>query len=90
MEATIEISLYPLQDNYKEQVKQFIKKIRLHQNLRIESNGMSTQIFGQYDDIMNVLMVDIRETLEIQPAMFVLKIGKGILRFDTNELDEQL
>jgi len=86
MEATVEISFYPLQDNYKERVKNFIKKIRRHKNLHLESNGMSTQIFGQYDDIMNALTVDIRESLEEEQAMVVLKIGKGILRFDESKL----
>ena len=86
MEATIEISFYPLQDNYKERVKSFIRKIKRHEKLHIESNGMSTQIFGQYDDIMNALMVDIREALENEQAMVVLKIGKGILRFDGSKL----
>jgi uncharacterized protein YqgV (UPF0045/DUF77 family) len=86
MEATIEISFYPLQDNYKEQVKDFIRKIRRHKNLLIESNGMSTQIFGQYDDLMNALTVDIREALKNEQAMVILKIGKGILRFDESKL----
>ena len=86
MEATVEISFYPLQDNYKERVRSFIRKIKRHEKLQIESNGMSTQIFGQYDDIMNALMVDIREALENEQAMVVLKIGKGILRFDESKL----
>ena len=86
MEATIELSIYPLHQDYKNKVKDFIKKIKRHRGLRVESNGMSTQIFGQYDDIMEVLRLDIRDTLEKEEAMVVLKIGKGILRFDESSL----
>ena len=86
MEATIELSIYPLHQDYKNKVKDFIKKIKRHRELRVESNGMSTQIFGQYDDIMEVLRLDIRDTLEKEEAMVVLKIGKGILRFDESSL----
>ncbi len=86
MEATIELSIYPLHQDYKNKVKDFIKKIKRHSGLRVESNGMSTQIFGQYDDIMEVLRLDIRDTLEKEEAMVILKIGKGILRFDESSL----
>lgn len=86
MEATVEISIYPLHDNYKERVKTFLKKLRRHKNLTVESNGVSTQIFGQYDNIMEALHVDIREALEQQNAMVVMKLGKGTLRFDDSKL----
>lgn len=86
MEATMELSIYPLHADYKKKVKSFLKKLHRHEGLTIESNGMSTQIFGAYDRIMEVLHVDIRETLEKEEAMVVLKIGKGILRFDDSNL----
>ncbi len=86
MEATAELSIYPLHDDYKDRVKDFLRKIRRHDGLTIESNGVSTQVFGQYDTIMEALTLDIREALEKQQAMVVLKIGKGILRFDESKL----
>lgn len=86
MEATMELSIYPLHSDYKNKVKSFLKKLNRHRGLTIESNGMSTQIFGAYDRIMEVLHVDIRETLEKEDVMVVLKMGKGILRFDDSNL----
>ncbi|TVR81216.1 MAG: hypothetical protein EA409_06865 [Saprospirales bacterium] len=89
MEATVELSIYPLHDDYKGRVKDFLKKIRSHSGLTIESNGMSTQIFGPYDLMMDCLIPDIREALDHQQAMIVIKIGKGILRFDESKLREE-
>lgn len=86
MEATVELSIYPLHEDYKSRVKDFLKKIRSHRGLTIETNGMSTQVFGPYDLMMECLIPDIREALDHQQAMIVMKIGKGILRFDESKL----
>jgi hypothetical protein len=47
MQASIEMSLYPLKESYKEIIKKFLEDIRKsNENLLIETNLMSTQIFG--------------------------------------------
>ena len=82
MQATVEISLYPLHQDYENRVLNFLEKINKYNNLVIETNGMSTQIFGDYHLIMEMLTKEMQDVLESQYAMFVFKIGKGILKYD--------
>ncbi|TAG54511.1 MAG: hypothetical protein EAZ27_08865 [Cytophagales bacterium] len=81
MNATIEISLYALTENYVQIVLDFIAKIKENKELEFVTNGLSTQIFGDYATIMNILTEDMKFVLEQVPSVFVLKIGKGILKY---------
>lgn len=81
MKASIEISLYPLKNNYKEVILKFIKKLNKNKKLKVETNGMSTQIFGDYSEIMKVLTTEILEIFKKNKAIFILKIGPGELRY---------
>lgn len=83
MKATIEISMYPLSDDYIQRVLDFLDALKKHKNITIETNGLSTQIFGAYSDLLDILKMEIFEVLLNQNAIFILKIGKGELRFDS-------
>ena len=77
MQATLDISLYPLQDNYKEVIVGFVKTMWNHAELRVETDGMRTQIVGDYDILMSALTAEIREVLLDNKAVFILKLAKG-------------
>lgn len=81
MQATIEISMYPLHQEYEQRVLDFLKKINTYPNITVETNGVSTHLFGDFDDLMILLQTEIKAVFEQQMAMFVLKIGKGELRY---------
>jgi uncharacterized protein YqgV (UPF0045/DUF77 family) len=82
MDATVEISLYALHDDYVSTVLQFIDALKKYDGLTVETNGLSTQIFGDYDLIMQtVLAREMKSVFERCPAVFVLKLGRGILRY---------
>ena len=85
MKTTVEISLYKLQeedsnDNYKLIVKEFLKSIQ-NKNLEIETNGLSSLIYGDYSDIIELLNNEVRDFLDNYRSVFVLKISKGILKY---------
>lgn len=80
MNATAEISLYPLTEEYEQVVIDFIQEIKQNPNLEVEVNGLSTQIFGDYEEIMDCLKENLMETLENNKAVFVMKIAKGLLK----------
>jgi len=82
MQATIEISMYPLSDDYIQRVLDFLEALKKHKNISVETNGLSTQIFGVYNDLLDILKMEIFEVLMNQNAIFILKIGKGELRFE--------
>lgn len=85
MKTTVEISLYKLQeedsnDNYKLIVKEFLKSIQ-NKNLEIETNGLSSLIYGDYSDIIELLNNEVRNFLDKYRSVFVLKISKGTLKY---------
>jgi uncharacterized protein YqgV (UPF0045/DUF77 family) len=88
MNASIELSLYPLKENYKEKIVAFILRLKKYDKVTIQPNGMSTQIFGDYDVIMDIVKNELREELSNHRCMAVMKIGDGFLTSD--KLPEQL
>jgi len=85
MKTTVEISLYKLQeedsnDNYKLIVKEFLKSIQ-NKNLEVETNGLSSLIYGDYSDIIELLNNEVRDFLDKYRSVFVLKISKGTLKY---------
>jgi len=75
MIATIEISMYPLTDQYKQKIIEFILRIKKNKNIRVEVIGLSTQLVGEYDLLMNVLKNEMKFAFENGKAMFILKIA---------------
>ncbi len=52
MIISVELSLYPLMDDYLSVIKSFIKKLEELQQIEVVRNGMSTQLFGEFSEIM--------------------------------------
>ncbi|MCE9538956.1 MAG: hypothetical protein K8R85_07050, partial [Bacteroidetes bacterium] len=75
MIATIEISMYPLSDQYKQKIIDFVLRLKGNKNIRVEVIGLSTQLVGEYDLLMEVLTKEMRTDFENGKAMFILKIA---------------
>ncbi|MGQ0828794.1 MAG: hypothetical protein ACT4ON_10410 [Bacteroidota bacterium] len=75
MIATIEISMYALTDEYEQKVIDFIQRVKKNKNIRVEVNGLSTQLFGEYDLLMEVLKNEMRNDFRTGKAVFLLKIA---------------
>jgi len=75
MIATIEISMYALTDEYEQKVIAFIQRVKQNINIRVEVNGLSTQLFGEYELLMDVLKKEMKTDFENGKAVFLLKIG---------------
>lgn len=82
MQASAEISMYPLTEQYEAPIIQFIEQLKQTDGLKVEVNGLSTQIFGEYNVVMDALKLGMADVFEANKAMFVLKIGKGELTKD--------
>ena len=75
MEIGVEISLYPLNANFIPPIQDFIDRLNLGKRLKVVTNSMSTQVFGEYDDVFGVLVREIRTTFENNAkAVFVMKV----------------
>jgi uncharacterized protein YqgV (UPF0045/DUF77 family) len=57
MKVTLEISMYPLKDQYGYDVISFIKKLKSQPGIRIRTNSMSTQITGQFEVVWEAVKV---------------------------------
>jgi uncharacterized protein YqgV (UPF0045/DUF77 family) len=67
----------PLKDDYIPVIKEFIKSLR-NLNLEILENPLSTQIFGEYDVLMNILISKIKIIFSQENSIMInLKIVKG-------------
>jgi len=76
MIITLEISYYPLADNYSNIVDDFISKIS-NKNITIEIGKMSTIMIGEYDEIIGVLTNSMKELMIEYPSIFNLKISNS-------------
>lgn len=79
MELSVEISKYPLADNYKPAIKDFIDRLIATDGLVVECNTMSTQVFGDYDLVMATLSAEMKRSYQqFGKAIFVYKMIPGI------------
>ncbi|PCI62811.1 MAG: hypothetical protein COB35_02625 [Gammaproteobacteria bacterium] len=88
MKISIEISLYPLaEQQFKIEIWRFIKKLRQIDDLNVVTNGMSTQVFGDYDLAVNTVMAEIKQVhQQVGTAVFVCKFISGDLRQVEDEI----
>ena len=79
MKISIELSLYPLaMDNFKDEIWAFIKRLRKVDGLQVVTNGMSTQVFGDYDLAVSKVMAEIKHVHSTtSAAVFVCKFING-------------
>jgi len=87
MQASIEISLYPLaEEQFKTEIWGFIKRLRTTDGLKVVTNGMSTQVFGEYDLATSTVMKEIKYVHQaLNTAVFVCKFIGG----DRSKVEEE-
>lgn len=75
MQASVEISLYALTVDYETVVLDFIHRLKSHEELQVHTNELSTQVTGDYDQVMQALQVEMKETFHRgRISAFSLKI----------------
>ena len=75
MDIAVELSLYPLDADYIPPIQDFIDRLNREPGLRIVTNHLSTQVFGDYDRIFGLLVRELRPTFEATgKAVFVMKV----------------
>ena len=74
MKISVEISYYPLNQEFIPPIKDFIDRVKKYPELVVKTNTMSTQVFGEYAAVMNALTVEIGKSFELPSSVFVMKI----------------
>jgi len=77
MNISVELTFSPLQDDFEQHIINFIKKLRAS-GLTILENPLSTQVFGDYDVVMNLFQNEIKEAFELMDnGLLFMKIVKS-------------
>lgn len=75
MQIAVDISLYPLADEFLAPIRDVIDRLNTHSSLEVRTNPMSTQIRGEYAEVMNALQQEIKTTFKAVPkAVFAIRI----------------
>lgn len=77
MKISVELTLSPLQNEFEPAIVHFIKKLRAS-NLKVLENPLSTQVYGDYDSVMQVLNTEIKEAFALMDkGLLFMKIVKS-------------
>lgn len=75
MNVSIDISMYPLNPDYKPSIKAFIAALNAHDEITTQENNMSTQVFGEYKAAMRIVTDEIEKASGHEPkVVFVMKL----------------
>lgn len=77
MKISVELTFSPLQDDFEEHIIRLIKKLRAS-GLTVLENPLSTQVYGDYDAVMEVLHTEIKMAFEMMDkGLLYLKMVKS-------------
>jgi uncharacterized protein YqgV (UPF0045/DUF77 family) len=81
MKASVDISLNPLADDYIPAIKEFIERVQQYPDVAVVRNDLSTQLYGDYEQLMDLLKVELRLSWEkYGKSIFVIKFLRDDLR----------
>jgi len=80
MKISIDISYYPLKEEFKPRIIGFIEGLNTYKDMTSQTNGMSTQVFGEYKYVMNALTVEIEKAFTEPHSVFVMKLVNADLQ----------
>jgi uncharacterized protein YqgV (UPF0045/DUF77 family) len=75
MRVAVDISLYPLTDDFIPPIQDVIERLNSHESIEVVTNPMSTQLRGEYDDVMAAISKEVKTSFEKSPkVVFAIKI----------------
>lgn len=77
MYLSVQLSYYPLKDDFKPPIKDIITRLQAS-GLEVYPNRMSTQVFGEFDAVMQTLSDTMKWSFETYgKAVFVANFLEG-------------
>lgn len=75
MNISLDISMYPLKNEFCQPIIDFINRLEQQPGLVIERNSLSTQVFGDLQTIMSLMTTELETVFEQNPnTVFVMKM----------------
>lgn len=74
MQLSVEISLYPLSEQYLDVIESFVERLAGYENISVHTNTISTHIFGDFASVMAILTKEFEYMYQQDlPQLFVCK-----------------
>ncbi len=81
MQVSVDISLYPLQEEFIPVVIDFIHRVQLHEGIEVTRGTLSTQLFGESTHVLTVLAQELEHSVAAWgKSVLVAKIIAGDVR----------
>lgn len=77
MNITVEISMYPLKEDYEPAILAFIAAIERRPGLKVKVNALSTQVQGAWDEVFDAIREGAEEFFGSDRGSFVMKLLRG-------------
>ncbi len=77
MKVTVEVSLYPLTENFEQVVIDYIAQVKAIPESEVFVNGLSTQVIGDYYTVLNGLTEINKTTFEKHKCVVIMKMAAG-------------
>ena len=78
MKIAVDISLYPLTEDYLPPIEDLIARLGGHPGIEVAYNALSTQVRGEYDAVFDLLRQEFRATFAgPDRAVIVVKMIGG-------------
>lgn len=75
MKVAVEISMYPLTQDYEPPIIAFIQALKQVDGLQLVTNELSTQVAGEYELVMNSIKDCMKRAFDqTETCSFVLKV----------------
>lgn len=74
MKISVEISYYPLNEQYKAPIRGFIAALNQNNKLLVKTNTMATQVFGEFDEVMTTVQQCMKQAFDLPHSVFVMKV----------------
>jgi len=74
MRITVELSLYPLNENYKNLIRDFIARLKNYTEIEVVINATSAQIVGEHAYVFDLLKKETATTFASGDNVFVMKV----------------
>ncbi len=81
MQVSVDISLYPLQEEFIPIVIDFIHRVQLREGIEVTRGALSTQLFGESTHVLTVLAQEFEHSVATWgKSVLVAKIIAGDVR----------
>jgi len=78
-----------MQEEFIPSILDFVHRLKSYSNIQVITTSMSTQVFGDYEDVMTIVTKEIKKSMDIPYSVFILKIINSDLQIHSNNFIDE-